>query len=580
MKHKFFIVALAAFAALTSCEVTNLTPSDSLNDATYWKSTNDLKLYANSFYGSLGGAVSTHDAGTDIRLYNSPNSFYAGLDPVPDADGNWSFGTLRNANYFLNRYQKVKGDESVINHYVAEVRFFRAVDVWWKVMRYGAFPWYDKDLQTTDTELIYKGRDSRAFVLGKIIEDLEFACRNLLSKKDVDKNRIYNFVAYAQLARVCLYEGTRAKYAGDNTIDANAMLTKAATAAKYIIDNGGYSIVMDTNPFTPAIDNQHPLNYYALFTQLGAITNNPECILAREYKQDLLTHNMTREMSETGTGLSKFMANQYLCTDGLPISVSPLYKGDNTLSLEMENRDRRMYQTIDNKFLPYQIKEDGLEVHEFPPIGGTTPTGYTFMKFHHTDPNQWIANNCWTQWYLYRYAETLLIYAEAQAELGLVTQDDIDLTINKLRLRAGVAPLNIGNIATDPAWPNYGHAISPVLQEIRRERLVELVGEGFRNDDIIRWRAGKLLENPLVVYGCPVTTEMMAHYPAGTFDLTGNTGGTGVPTVVYKGKRYIRIHTKEAADGYLWNDRFYLHPVPKEQLSLNPKLAPQNQGWE
>lgn len=578
MKYKSLLVAVSALFTLSACEVTDLTPTDSFTDATYWKNPTDLELYANNFYNNLGGIDAFYDNNTDVRIDKTSSNFFNGSYVVPDTDDQWGFGTIRNANYFMARYQTVRGDAALINHYVAEIRFFRALEYWAKVKRYGDYPWYDKDLKLSDEELIFKGRDPRAFVVGKIIEDLEFACNNLRSKADVATNRLYNFVAYAQLARVCLYEGTRAKYAQDNTFDANGLLQKAERAAKYIMDNGGYSIVQNAIPFTQAVDATHPLSYNAMFTQLDKINNNGECILAREYRKEILMHGVTRQMEDGGNGMSKAMINQYLCTDGNPIAVSPLYKGIDSLNGELANRDRRLYQTIDNMYLPY--KKDptlGVVTNRYPNISGGSPTGYNVMKLHHSDPNQWIANNCWTQWFLYRYAETLLIYAEAKAELGTINQSDVDMTINLLRNRAGVAPLNIGAIANDPNWLDYGHSLTPIIKEVRRERAVELMAEGFRYDDIIRWRAGKLMENPLAVYGSSVSDYMLNSIKP--YDKTFDVNGGNLKTTILNGIRYIQVYSNSVENGYTWNDKYYLYPIPKNQLSLNPKLE-QNQGWK
>lgn len=578
MKFKLLIISIASIVLVSACDVVDLTPTDSINDATFWKSTNDLMQYANSFYNNLGGAGATYDDGTDVRLNNQINTFFSGAYVIPDTDtSNWNFRIIRNANYFLNRYQTVTGSETLINHYVGEVRFFRALEYWSKVKRFGDYPWYDKDLTTDDIDLIYKTQDPRNYVVGKIIEDLEFACSNMQAKTAVQSGRLYNMVAYAQLARVCLYEGTRAKYANDATftgdLSPTSLLTKAANAAKYVMDNGGYSIVMDASPYCQPVDNGHPLNYYAMFTQLNDVSNGTETILARVYYQNRLMHNVTRQSNESSTGMTRAMFEQYLCTDGLPFSVSPLYQGDETMETELVNRDRRLYQTIDNRSLPYQYRNGANEVNDYPAISGSSPTGYNIEKFHHTDPNQWIANACWTQWYLYRYAEILLVYAEAKAELGTITQSDVEATINILRSRAGVTPLTIASITTDPKWPDYGYTLTPVLYEIRRERAVELMAEGFRNDDIMRWRAGKLLENPLSVYGCRVTPTVIANYP-NVFDLGS---GEGIKLVDYQGKRYIRAYMN-LDGGYKWNDKMYLYPVPKNELSLNPNLKPTS-GW-
>lgn len=576
MKNKYLIVAASVMVALSSCKNTDLTPTDSITDATFWRTTNDLEQYANGFYGNLGEANAFGDDNTDVRLNNNISNFFVGAYTVPNSDDSWSFNTIRNINYFLNRYQTVKGDQNLINQYVGEVRFFRALEYWGKIKRYGDYPWYEKDLGTSDEDLIFKGRDTRVFILGKIIEDLEFACANMQAKNKVQTGRLYNMVAYSQLARVCLYEGTRAKYANDATftgeLSATKLLEKAAKAAKFVMDNGGYAIQFDAVPYCKPVSDDKPLNYYAMFTQLTDVSSSSETILARIYIKDLVMHGMTRQLPG-GTGMTRAMFQQYLCTDGLPTAVSPLYGGDEWLEDELKNRDRRLYQTIDNRAMTYIYRDGQATINQFPSIGGGIPTGYNLIKFRHSDPDQTIANACWTQWYLYRYAETLLIFAEAQAELGVLTQSEVDMTINVLRRRGGVAPLNISSIVTDPNWLDYGYTLSPVLHEVRRERSVELMAEGFRYDDIMRWRAGKLLTNPLAVYGTLVTPTVVKNYP-GIFD-TG--AGTGVKLADYKGKQYIRTYMN-IEGGYPWNDKMYLYPVPKEQISLNPKLT-QNPGW-
>ena len=101
----------------------------------------------------------------------------------------------------------------------------------------------------------------------------------------------------------------------------------------------------------------------------------------------------------------------------------------------------------------------------------------------------------------------------------------------------------------DPAWPAWEVSITPLLNEIRRERRVELASEGFRWNDLIRWKAGKLLENTKTYLGArdPETNELKVLYPG--FTRT-------------------------------WYDKLYLRPLPTDELNYNPNLLPQNPGWE
>lgn len=557
-----------------SCEVTDLIPEDSITDVTYWKTPADLELFANQFYSNLDGPSATADDNTDIVATKNINTFVSGAYVVPNTDDGWKWTNLRNTNYFLNRYQTVTGDEKLINQYIAEVRFFRALDYAAKIKRYGDVPWYDKDLNTSDTELIFKARDPRSLLISKIIDDLEFACTHLQEPAKVAKGRLHTYAAYNLLARFCLHEGTHAKYHQSATIDATGLLKKAATAAKYIMDNGGYAI--STTQSAPYEFADYPLPYYALFVQLTDISDDKEVILARHYQKDVLMHGVTRQVEAAGSGLSKVFVEQYLGTDGKPASLHPNYS-DETIEVEVNGRDPRLYQTIDNKHLPFKIDRGKIVINEVTTVDASRcPTGYHTMKMHHPDPNQWTANACYTQYPVFRYAETLLIYAEACAELGQADQTVIDQTINLIRSRVNMPPLQVNAITPDPNKLDYGYELSDLLREIRRERSIELIREGFRWDDIVRWKAGKLFENPKCILGMTVNKEVAANYAPGTFDLDGS--GSGIPLADINGKKLIRLYTN-IQGGYKWNDKCYLYPLPKDELALNPNLLPQNPGW-
>ncbi|WP_293709743.1 RagB/SusD family nutrient uptake outer membrane protein [uncultured Parabacteroides sp.] len=581
----YSIIAVLAFF-FNACDFTDVTPEERLSDVNFWKSTTDLELYCNNFYTNFDAANPTYDKVSDNRYGNIPDNWL--LDQVSNNDGtytgNWNWETIKKANYFMTHYQTAEGTEADINQYVGEVRFFRAMDYFKKVKLFGDVPWFDKDLNINDTELLYKARDPRSMIVDKIIEDLEWAAANMKTKSKVTAGRLHNMAAYQMLARVCLHEGTYAKYHGTPGIDSNALIRKAAEAAKKVMDEGGFSIFKQDmpemykavfkDPSLPQFDGKtFPMYYYSAFNQVD-LTNNPEAVLCRIYITNVVMHNTPRVLAEWGVGMSKDLADSYLCEDGLPISMSPLYLGDDSITLEVLNRDPRMRQTFQNKTA--MVSYDNGKVS----VSGTTsvapaanPGGYANMKFGHPDLIYQQPAGCDIDWYLFRYAEVLLIYAEAKAELGECTQDILDQTINQLRDRVDMAHLKENVGFTDPNWPNYGYTISPLLQEIRRERRIELVNEGFRYDDIIRWGAAEAIfnHNPKIMLGIVVNDDVIKRYPENTF------GEGKVELMEIGGKKYVRPYP--GLTTYKWTDRHYLYPLPQDQLQINKNLT-QNPGWE
>ncbi|MCL3780938.1 RagB/SusD family nutrient uptake outer membrane protein [Prolixibacteraceae bacterium JC049] len=533
-------------------------PKDALSDNSFWNNENDLKSYANRFYPSLPSAGGKGwDDMSDVKVPRSINSYLDGQYIVPSSGGGWSTGNwsnIRACNYFLQRYHTAKGNKTQISVYVGEVRFFRAWYYYSKMRRFGDVPWLSTDLGTSDKELLYGARTPRAQVVDSIVADLDFAIKNLLPKSKTESGRIHSDVAKAFKARVCLYEGTHRKYHNDG--DANALLQLAKKESSELIQSGRYSLY-DTGK--PNID------YYNLFIQEN-LAGNSEAILFRSYIKDVQQHNATRQVEEAYSGLSKFMVESYLCTDGLPIGKSPLYLGDDSLEVELKDRDPRLMQTIDNKKLPFKINAAGEKVYNPLPIidPNYCTTGYYVMKYHSPDEEQWNANQSTLDWFIFRYAETLLIYAEASAELGSITQNDLDISINKLRARVGMPSLKTDVGFVDANWPAYGYDLSPVLYEIRRERSVELVNEGFRWDDIVRWKAGKLIENKKSLLGMKIHPKVAEQY------------GSQVDNIALTPERLIKVYP--AKDMRKWDDKLYLFPLPTDQLTLNKNLT-QNPGW-
>jgi len=589
MKLKYLIYIAIFSGSLVACDVTDLSPIDSFTDESYWTSVNDLKLYANSLYGNLSAPTATGDNISDNFVTNNYSSYLFNELTVPaeasSANG-WYWNTIRNCNYFMQRYDKVTGSEEEINKYVAEVRFFRGLLYFDKIKSFGDVPWYEKDLQTSDLEELYKARDNRDYVLSKILEDMGFAINWLPTKASAEKGRLHKDAAKAQLARICLYYGTYKKYHNEtspvDSLSSTSLLKKAASLAKEIMDSGNYSIVKGTDAGCGQLSfDGYPLYYSNQFTQED-LSTNAEGILCRFYETGVLTHETGRQVSENGMGLSKDFVESFLMKDGTPIfNAGSGYKGDDNQENEFADRDPRIYQIIDNKHKPYTVINGTRYVNTVPNvIASQGVTGYPCVKYRSANSKQAEARNTSYDWFVYRYAEILLIYAEAQAELGLCTQEVLDKTINLLRDRVGMAHLTVYPVA-DAKPINYGYPLSNLLYEIRRERRIELIAEGFRLDDLKRWNAMKLLENPKTMLGIKITDDVISAYAAANITFGG---ASGRPIITYEGATYLYQYAgaKPLNDpGRVWSssDRRWLSPIPSNEIILNPNLV-QNPGWE
>ena len=550
-----YILALTAVLGMACNKKLNLYPQDALSEPTFFKNANDLALYANQFYQNLPVQNSYHsEENSDNEVPLDRDQFLSGTYTIPVTGGGWDWTQIRNCNYFLQRYRRVETDTATLNKYAAEVRFFRALFYWQKVVQFGDVPWLSKDLTDTAVSLLYAPKSPHKQVMDSVLVDLNFAVNNLPDTDDADDGRLHKYAALALMSRICLWEGTYRKY--HNMGDETPYLNATVTASEAIINSGNYAIWSTGNPKT---------DYYNLFIQED-LTDNKEAILPSVYIKNVLTQNLTRELGESGTGFSKNFVRSFLCTDGLPTAVSPLYKGDDSLDAEATNRDPRFSQLIATRGFVLQNNADGTKnIFTLPQIGtATAPTGYMIIKGLSPDPAQWNAAQSTLDLFIFRYAEVLLNEAEAKAELGQCTQTILDNTINKLRDRVGMPHMIIGSLVKDPKsdFP----AIPVLLDEIRRERRVELAADGFRFNDLLRWMAGSLIQNPETILGMKLLPSVRAQYPA-----------SQVSSVQVDANNYIRLYTNITAR--VWNNKMYLYPIPTQELTLNPKLLPQNPGW-
>jgi hypothetical protein len=559
MKNTIIIILLWG-TVITSCKKENYLdrfPLDALTEPTFFKNESDLKLYANIFYPSLPAPTSgTADDNSDNMVPTTRNSYLTGTYVTPSsATGTgWVWSDIRSVNYFLQRYQRADVSQDIKNKYAAEVRLFRAYFYWQKVKQFGDVPWISTDLQDTSTAELYKPRTPHKIVMDSVLADLNFAIANLPTPANAEKGRLHVFAAQAMKARITLWEGTFRKYQGLG--DETKYLTEATTAAEAVMNSGLYDIYTTGNP------NK---DYYNLFIQED-LTTNKETILAKVYQKDVLMHNTPRQVGESNDGFSKNFVRSYLSKDGLPTSLSSLYKGDDSLDAEVANRDPRFPQTIATRGFIFLLNPSGSnDTIALPRIGtAITSTGYQIAKFRSPDPLQINANQATLDLFIFRYAEVLLIEAEAKAELGLADQALITKTINKLRSRVGMPGMTIASLVKDPKsdFP----ALPVLIDEIRRERRVELALEGFRFDDLIRWKAGTQIANPETILGLKLHPNVKAQYPANQ-----------VSSLVLDANGYIRPYTNISSR--VWDNKMYYYPISSQELLLNKNLT-QNTGWQ
>jgi len=590
MKRKYLIVLFSGLmlGSLSGCLKSKLldqNPQTSISDATYWHTANDLKLYTNNFYQKLPSYIGqwgtlgpySEDDNTDNMVYGGYNTQLNGERTVPASGGGWSYSdwsNIRDVNYFLLNYNKVSEPFSAISTYVGEAYFFRAWFYFSKLQSFGNLPWINKPLTTNDTSFLIAPVLSRNVIVDSILSDLNNAVATLLPKGSAENMRLYKEYAQAFKSRVALYEGTWEKYHKNDAFgvpgqDGTKFLQIAANAADSVINSGKF-----------ALDNVGVADgYWSLFNQTD-YSGSKEIMFWRAYSfEDLITQHWNQYSSSgANRGVTKSMVDAYLCTDGQPIAVSPLYEGDDSLNLVVANRDPRLKQTIytpgDMIFSASTYPTGQALLFQTPALadGGETRsiTGYQLYKSHSLDYNQAfdVNQDGITGLIFMRYAEVLLNAAEAKAELGTITQEDLDQTINLLRDRVGMPHLVLGSIVTDPNWKF--PSLTPVINEVRRERRVELSCEGFRFDDIMRWAAA----DELIVGWKPLGAKWSQWATVITKITVGK-------DIYLNPQGYIEPFQKVATmpNGYQFNiNRDYLSPIPTRELTLNPNLK-QNPGW-
>jgi starch-binding outer membrane protein, SusD/RagB family len=598
MKQLISLAGLAFALLLTACQdgFLNRFPNNAISEEQFFNSEEDLALYINGLI-SMRSAGDTYvgDEATDNAATTGARevkTIMAGNASSQNITTGWDWSRLRDVNFFLANYQRAEASDEAKNHYAGIARFYRAEFYYAKVKRFSDVPWYGEVLSPDDEEL-YQAQDPRAMVVDSIMADLAFAAENI--REDVPTGMIDRWSALALQARIALHEGTYRRYHPELGLEstADAFLQVAVQAAEALMASGRFSLYSTGDVMS---------DYAALFTSLD-LTGNPEAILVNIYDAGKGREVGFLRLFDYEQSPSKDLLQSYLMQDGSRYTDQDDYQ-TRTFVEEFENRDPRLAQTY---AAPGYVDVVNGGTEPYIQRLNTNFTGYHQIKGRLNTTDEVSRNSLDVP--IYRYAEALLDLAEAKAELGSLTQADLDETVNALRARVGMPALdlNAANANVDPLlsakYPNVSGANAGAIYEIRRERRVELALEGYRMDDLMRWGAGKVLEQ---------APEGLYFPGLGQYDLTGDGvediiligAGEVIPTEEDKetnalGTKLIYYQTGSLAQDatvYLANGtegnivtsdatrtftepRDYYRPIPVYEVTLNPNLY-QVFGWE
>ena len=593
------LVGCVAFA--TSCDLTEDVQVKA-DKSMIFGSKSGLELYSNSFYKALPTLKNgfMQDKMCDVGAVSNTDTFIKQGAYNTETATSWSWGALKNVNYFIDgcndpKYCTVEAETR--DNYLGIARWFRAWFYYDKLTTYGEVPWFPNDIQSYQNDVMYKDRDSRDVIIRNLIADLDFAYEHIQATSSTGSATLTRWAAAALKSRVCLYEGTFRKYhsrepSSDKPWQAeynadNKFLREAAAAAKEIMDKGPYSLV--TGDVKTA--------YRSLFTSAGLLTQ--EVIFGREYSKELLAFHETSWYYYSPTygakiAMTKKFMNTYLTTRGTPFTDIDGYQTIDFIR-EFDGRDARMAQTVISP--TYKMKISGRE-RLYSPNWKVTRTGYHPIKWSIDDDADNVLSKAasWNSLPILRYAEVLLNYAEAKAELGEMDAAVWDQTIAQLRSRAGVTPVVPDK--ADPYMEAYflNTVTDKWILEVRRERGIELCLEmGLRWDDDMRWHMGDLLtsdNNPW--------TGIWIGNTGYTYDFTGQStddNGDPVPdfyirpgedtehSIAISNTGANQTFSLNAAGNIVWEykrtwgEKKYLRPIPQTAITRNPNLE-QNALWK
>lgn len=606
MKIKNYIYALSILFLTTGCNDNFLDrlPLDQLSTTGSLATANELRLYMNQFYEKLpnhpaytgGEGIAYDDARTDNMIFTTVNSRLNGQLTISNAQPLNEYRDIRGINFFLNKVSDAKGNQSDIDQYTGEAYFFRAWFYFELVKKYGDVSWVNS-LLNSDDESTLLSRDNRMVIVDSILNDLQKANDLLSAKSNSSSMRVHKDVAQAMISRVALYEGTWQKYHKfKNTGFATSTVSDekikqylriAKESAQSIINSNRWSISTTGSPLT---------DYRDLFNT-SDLSNNSEVLMWRKYNPaENIGHGVSKYLSTGGgdIGVTLSLVDDYLTRDGRPFlgAEREYYQATYGEELLPTIRDPRLSQTVG---VPGEPIRPGGTVAPFPPINQSglnrNTTGYPMYKYIEYDNMAATLDDGMSAAPViyFRYAEVLLNYAEAIAELGEDEQLIIQ-ALRPLRQRVGMPDVNFDReFNMDPAYAF--NDIGKVLQAVRRERRVEMVAEGTRLADIFRWAAADKLivgKRPLgaLFVGSNLESEnsptgfynsALLYYDTAPVNKSVNFYLTGTPGTSH---RYIDPYKSVLPNGFGFNvNRDYLLPIQQRMIELTDGKWQQNPNW-
>lgn len=574
MKRVLFSIATLALALVSCNKMLDKGPLDTFADSNYWSTESSVEYYANAFYNDFLGYGISAVNGTYFATLNDNQAGYSGFRDwqyndvkVTNSAWNDAYTEIRRANILLNRIEGVEMSDEARAHWQGVARMMRALHYYDLVRRFGDVPLIKQELQVGDKDLIFGPRVDRDEVMDYVLEDLDFAIANIYDK--VKRTSWSADMARAIKAEVCLYEGTYCKYRvaadGQKAPDAtraNKYLTEAKNAAAALMSNTAYEL-----------NGNYQANYNSI-----DLDGNKEMILYKHYVKDVLAHSLPDYTcsSTSQAGLTKDAFDAYLFIDGLPkahttynntdISAEKNAAGNIDISGLLAVRDPRLSVAVDKAVFPASHGWKG-RLGRSDDVEMASASGYGVFKYDsdglaigyrvETGKN-------YTDAPLYWLAVVYLEYAEACAELGSCTQEDLNKSVNKLRARVGMPNMTVNPVA-DPA-NNMG--VSNLIWEIRRERRVELMYDyNYRFWDLMRWHQLNKLDtktNPNIKLGANIINDEVAK---------------DASKISWNNEGYVIIYPN---NDRTYDKKYYFYPIPTSQISIyeaNGYTFPQNPGW-
>ena len=564
---KIILSLMAGMVLFTSCDLLNPNPLADFTEDNFFTSETNVEMYCNYFYNEWSSYGNNGSYGEFYFPSLNDNQAVTGLSgwnfiAVSASDGTWNacYQEIRRANILLKHIDEIDMPAASKNYYTSLAHLYRGWQHFCLVRKFGDCYWVDKELTTENTDILYGKRHDRNTVMDNVLNDIQYAVDNM-GTKNADSRTAYNVhVANAIKSRICLFEGTYAKYHQNDEARAEKYLKEAKAASEALMNSGNFEL-------TPGAEG-----YRANYNSLD-LTGNKEMIMYKKYVRGVLAH-ATQDYCCASTqtnGLSRAAFNAYLMKDGsLPtgedkgtLGTDGYDAGKPVIYDLVAARDPRLGQQIDS-YLAYvgngRKRYEGMPGQEAV-AENTVSTGYGILKFDEPEtPGQFrqATNGPETDGPVFWLAEIVLNHAEACAELGETAA--AIASINKLRTRAGMPGYKD---QTDPA-NNMG--VSNLIWEVRRERRVELMFDiNDRYWSLIRWHQLDKLD-----------TEKYPEQTQGAWIEKGWPIDLNAVKLTNGDHGYIECNTTGVHRKF--EEKHYLAPIPSGQIALSPEIG-QNPGW-